>query len=159
MEQNHTKKNESKLSFAIDGKSFETNQQYLTGLDIRRIGNIPDSHDVYLTVPKPWKNELIENNVEINLARPEVEHFISLEREIKLTLIVNGKKKHWEKRTISFEEIVILAFVSYDPNPNKVYTVSYDMGPRHNPEGKMVVGDLVFVKNKMIFNVSATDKS
>jgi hypothetical protein len=74
-------------------------------------------------------------------------------------LIVNGREKSWKERTISFEQVVTLTFGSYDPNPAKVYTVTYDRGPHENPEGTMVKGDKVFTKNKMIFNVTATDKS
>jgi len=53
----------------------------------------------------------------------------------------------------------VLAFENYDQNPNKVYTVTYDRGPHANPEGSMVRGDKVFTTNKMIFNVTSTDKS
>jgi hypothetical protein len=77
----------------------------------------------------------------------------------KIILIVNGREKEWNKRKISFEEAVILAYGNYDISPNKVFTVTYDRGPHQNPEGSMVYGDIVFVKNKMIFNVTATDKS
>lgn len=77
----------------------------------------------------------------------------------KHILIVNGRDKTWSEKEISFENAVILAFGSYDANPNKVYTVTYDRGPHQNPEGSMVFGDVVFTKNKMIFNVTATDKS
>ncbi len=74
-------------------------------------------------------------------------------------LIVNGREKQWAEKTITFEQVVILAFGSYDNNQNKVYTVTYDRGPHENPEGSMVKGDSVLIKNKMIFNVTATDKS
>jgi phosphodiesterase/alkaline phosphatase D-like protein len=77
----------------------------------------------------------------------------------KLILIINGREKDWNKGQISFEEAVILAFGAYDNNPNRVYTVTYDRGAHQNPEGLMVYGDTVYVKNKMIFNVTATDKS
>lgn len=159
MDKNHTSSNEHMLRFTINGKQFEIGQQYITGRKLRELGEISPEHDVYLTVPKPWKNELISDEDQVNLARPEVEHFISLDKKIKIILVVNGREKPWEKNTISFEEIVTLAFGSYDPNPNKVYTVSYDKGPKQNPEGTMVKDNWVFVKNKMIFNVTATDKS
>lgn len=74
-------------------------------------------------------------------------------------LIVNGREKPWHEDSITFEQLVVLAFGSYDDNPNKVYTVTYDKGPHENPEGTMVKGDSVNVKNKMVFNVTATDKS
>jgi len=74
-------------------------------------------------------------------------------------LIVNGREKPWKEKTITFEQVVGLAFGSYDPNPNKIYTVTYDRGPHENPEGTIVKDDAVFTKNKMIFNVTCTDKS
>jgi hypothetical protein len=37
--------------------------------------------------------------------------------------------------------------------------VSYEDGPRKNPQGSLTEGQTVFVKNWMIFNVTATDKS
>lgn len=87
--------------------------------------------------------------------KPEQEH----ENQNHHVLIVNLKEKPWPGKKITFEEVVILAFGTYDSNPNKVYTVTYDRGPHENPEGSMVKGDSVFTKNKMIFNVTATDKS
>ena len=81
------------------------------------------------------------------------------ENNRKHILIVNGREKIWNEKKISFEEVVILAYGSFDNNPNKVFTVTYDRGPHQNPEGAMVFGDVVFIKNKMIFNVTSTDKS
>lgn len=77
----------------------------------------------------------------VNLARPEIEHFYSKDKHHKVTLIVNGRPKPWAEKTITFEQVVVLAFGSYDPNPNKVYTVTYDKGPhqkssRNNGEGR-----------------------
>ncbi len=40
-----------------------------------------------------------------------------------------------------------------------VYTVAYEDGPKQNPEGSMNKNQDVFVKNKMIFHATATDKS
>jgi hypothetical protein len=40
-----------------------------------------------------------------------------------------------------------------------VYTVAYEDGPKQNPEGSMLKGAIVFVKDKMIFHATATDRS
>lgn len=77
----------------------------------------------------------------------------------EVVIIVNGTPKKWEKKKVTFKEVVVLAFGSYDDNPNIVYTVAYEDGPRENPEGSMIKGSEVFVKNKMIFHATATDKS
>ena len=77
----------------------------------------------------------------------------------KVALIVNGEEKEWNSKEISFEQVVVLAFDSISNNPNICYTVTYKRGPGQNREGSMVKGDVVRVKNKMVFNVTSTDKS
>lgn len=147
------------LQLTIDGKQYEWHQQYITGAEIRKLGNIPPDDDVFLAIKKPWEDEPIADDTIVNLARPEIEHFYSKDKHQRITLIVNGRPKPWAEKTITFEQVVMLAFGSYDPNPNKVYTVTYDKGPHENPHGTMDKGDKVCVKDKMIFNVTCTDKS
>jgi hypothetical protein len=72
---------------------------------------------------------------------------------------VNGQKKTVTTKRVSFEEIVKLAFPTPPQGTNILYTVSYEDGPRINPQGSLKEGQSVFVKNWMIFNVTATDKS
>ena len=74
-------------------------------------------------------------------------------------IIVNAREKIWKEPTISFEQVIVLAFGVYDNNPNKGYTVTYSKGPKSNRESTMVRGSVVDVKNNMIFDVTATDKS
>ncbi len=74
-------------------------------------------------------------------------------------IIVNGTAKQWPKRQISFEEIITLAYGQYIDKPTMVYTVAYEDGPKQNREGSLIKGQVVFVKNKMIFHATATDKS
>jgi hypothetical protein len=147
------------LELTINGKKYEWNQQYITGSEIRRLGNIPHDDEIFLAIKKPWEDEPIIDDKQVNLARPEIEKFYSKNKLHKITLVVNGRPKEWTERAITFEQVVVLAFGSYDPNPNKVYTVTYDRGPHENPEGTMVKGDKVLTKDKMIFNVTCTDKS
>jgi hypothetical protein len=147
------------LPLTINDKRYEWYQEYITGAEIRKLGNIPIDDEIFLSIKKPWEDELIKDETKVNLARPEIEHFYSKEKNNNVTLIVNGRPKPWTEKKITFEQVVVLAFGTYDPNPAKVYTVTYDRGPSQNPEGSMVKGDVVFVKDKMIFNVTATDKS
>ncbi len=147
------------LLLTINEKLHEWHHEYITGEEIRKLGEIPIEDEIFLAVKRPWEDELIKNDTRVNLARPEIEHFFSKDKHFKAILIVNGREKPWNEKTITFEQVVVLAFGKYDNNPNKVYTVTYDRGPRHNPEGSLVKGERVFIKDKMIFNVTATDKS
>mgnify|MGYP001013372262 FL=1 len=146
-----------KLKYSIDGKNFETDKQYIKGSQIRRQGNIAADFQIYLDNKKPWEDDLIEDDEIVDLARPGKEKFYS-KKEVT-EFIVNGREKHWSQKTISFKQVVELAFGNYQENPDTVYTVTYTKGPHQNPEGSMVKGDNVFVTNKMVFNVTATNKS
>lgn len=146
------------LKLIINSEHYEWGQEYITGAELRKLGGISKEDEIFLVI-KDWPDELIPNDKEVNLARPGIEHFYSNEKCLEVTIIVNGEAKKWDKRKISFKEVVILAFGSYDSNPNIVYTVAYEDGPKENREGSMTKGTEVYVKNKMIFHATATDKS
>jgi hypothetical protein len=148
-----------KLKYSIDGKNFETDKQYIKGYQIRRKGNIAADFQIFLENKQPWEDDLIEDNEIVDLARPGKEKFYSKKEVIEFIIIVNGREKQWCEKTLSFKQVVELAFVNYQENPDTVYTVTYAKGPYQNPEGSIVKGDTVFVTNKMVFNVTATNKS
>lgn len=74
-------------------------------------------------------------------------------------IIVNAREKIWLGKDINFEQVVTLAFGILENNGNTAYTVTYKRGVDKKPEGSMVIGDSVHIKNKMIFNVTKTNKS
>lgn len=150
---------ENHLKLKINGKMYEWNEQYITGLEIKQLGGIPFEDEIYLAVKKPWDDELINNDSRVNLARPEIEYFFSEKKEKTFTIIVNGTPKLWDKRQIKFEEVIVLTYGKYIDKPTMVYTVAYEDGPLRNPEGSMVKDSKVFIKNNMIFHATATDKS
>ncbi len=76
-----------------------------------------------------------------------------------VTIIVNAREKKWSEKEISFEQVVKIAFPTPPPGENIVYTVTYRKGEGHKPEGTLTEGEQVKVKDGMIFNVTATDKS
>lgn len=80
------------------------------------------------------------------------------ENKKEVTIIVNGREKQFPKEDISFAEVVALAFDT-PPSPDTMYTVSYRRGHGNKPEGTLVEGQSVKVKEGMIFNVTATNKS
>ncbi|WP_421977509.1 multiubiquitin domain-containing protein [Roseivirga seohaensis] len=74
-------------------------------------------------------------------------------------IVVNGRAKPFDEKKISFEKVIVLAFGEISNNPNVFYTVTYKRGMGDKPEGSLVRGQEVRVKNKMIFNATCTDKS
>jgi hypothetical protein len=88
----------------------------------------------------------------------EDEHFHSGKPKV-YHIIVNGQQKTVTTKTVSYEEIVKLAFPDPITGPNIIYTVGYEDGPHHNPSGSLMPGGKVKVKDGMIFDVTPTDKS
>lgn len=77
----------------------------------------------------------------------------------EFTIIINGRKKEVTAKELSFEDIVNLAFDNNPPKgPNVVITVTYSKG-EDGKQGTLLPGDIVKIKNNMVFNVTATDKS
>jgi hypothetical protein len=148
-----------KLVFTVNGKSYQWPEQFITGKQIRKVAGIDADDLIYLDNDKPYKDNLIEDDEEVDLARPTVEHFYTVEVGFEATIIVNGQPKKWDKPRISFKEVIVLAYGSYNDSQTMVYTVAYEDGPKQNPEGSMLRDSVVFVKNKMIFHATATDKS
>lgn len=148
-----------KLKFTINDKSFDWDRQYITGAQIRKLGKIVEEDQIFLHIKDPYRDELIEDHTRVDLARSGIEHFYSKETPVEVIIIVNGSPKKWEKKQISFIELIVLAYGTYVDKPTMVYTVAYEDGPKQNPEGSMVKGQVVFVKTKMIFHATATDKS
>ncbi len=80
-------------------------------------------------------------------------------RNKEYTIIVNGRAKVVTKKELSFAEVVALAFDNPPQGPNVVITVTYRRGEGNKPEGSLIEGETVKIKEGMIFNVTATNKS
>lgn len=143
--------------FSVDGTPCRTECQFLTGQEIKHLAHVPDEFELYLVVPE-YRDELIEDDKVVNFARPGVERFEARKRHEGQMLIINTRPVPYEGHEISYEDVVKLA--GYDPNkPNRGYTITFEKGPRQNPQGGLAKGQKVIVKHLMQFNVNATDKS
>jgi hypothetical protein len=146
-----------KLQYFINGVEYTSYKQFVTGSELRFNGKIPNDHDIFLDIADEWEDDLIEDTEFVDLAREGKEKFISKIKE-KVSVNVNGTNHLWEKEMISFIEVVQLAGHQMT-NPNTAFTVAYENGDFSHPEGVLTNGKYVKVKNKMMFYVTATDKS
>lgn len=154
--EDHEHKNQVRIH--IDQKPYESPNP-TTGEKLYKLGHVQPGFDLFREVKGEREDPVIENDDEPVHLR-EDEHFHSGPTQPrKYIIIVNGQKKTITTKKVSFEEIVKLAFPTPPQGANILYTVSYEDGPRINPQGSLKEGQSVFVKNWMIFNVTATDKS
>ncbi len=122
------------------------------------LGEIPTGHHLYREVRGDDEDEPIFNRHE-EVELRENDHFYSTTDVFKgYTIVVNALPKTVHQNRVTFEEIVELAFPKH-PDRQTVYTVSYYNGPAKNPDGSLTKGKSVKIKNKMVFDVTATNKS
>lgn len=76
-----------------------------------------------------------------------------------VTIIVEGTPHEWPKDEISYAEVVTLEVPDFAQHPEKTYAVKYSRGTGKKPEGILVPGSSVKVKEGMIFSVSETGQS
>ena len=77
-----------------------------------------------------------------------------------VTIVVDGTPHEWEEKEISYDQVVDLAFDGNPPSGEQVdISVGYRRGHGDKPEGDLEPGQSVKVKNGMIFDVTATDRS
>lgn len=75
-------------------------------------------------------------------------------------IIIDGTPYEWKKEKISYEEVVDLAYDGEPPEGENVeITVAYHRGHGNKPEGDLAPGEKVKVKEGMVFDVTATDRS
>jgi len=79
-------------------------------------------------------------------------------RDKEVAIVVNGRAKTVAEKEISFDEVVKLAFPTPPAGENILYTVNYRRG-EGNKQGSLVEGQAIKVKEGMIFDVTATDRS
>lgn len=88
-----------------------------------------------------------------DVGAPEAEHHHEVE------IVVNGRPKTVESRTVTFTELVALAYDPVPSGPNIIFTVTYRGAAGSHHDGTLVAGESVEVKKGTVFNVSYTDKS
>jgi hypothetical protein len=101
------------LEFIIEGEKFETIDQYKTGAELKQLKGIPLETELYLSIAKPYNDELIENDKSVNLARPDKEYFFVKK---KLHFTINKEPFVWYKQFIRGIQIRELGNISSEEN-------------------------------------------
>ncbi len=158
LEKFKTFKSGESYRFTVDGRRFEWGAPEITGRMLKQLAEVDSNFfDVWLDVRNKGEDQVVADNEPIRLDEPGVERFYTA--EISLAIIVNGRSRVVNKRALSFSEIVQLAFPDSPVALNTIYTMVYKNGPDENPQGSLVEGQTITLKERMIINVTKTDKS
>lgn len=75
------------------------------------------------------------------------------------TIYVNGRPKEVTSKELTYLEVIRLAYENPPEGDNVLFTITYRKGQGNKPEGSLLPGDSVHIKDGMVFNVTHTDKS
>jgi hypothetical protein len=153
----HGHHHETVMRIHVNGKEHESPTPILADA-LYALASVPACEQLYREVQGDEEDEaILHGHEEVHLYKDE--HFYSRPEAFKgYTIIVNGTAKTVHQGTLTFEELVKLAY-PVPPAGQIVYTVTYRGGRKSQPDGTLTEGEKVKIKNKMIFNVTATDKS
>lgn len=140
----------------IDQKSYESPSP-TDGEALYKLGRIEPGNELFREIKGDREDPVVPNGPEL-IHLQEDEHFHSGKPTV-YRIIVNAQQKTVMTKTVTYEEIVKLAFPNPITGPNIIYTVGYEDGPHENPSGSLMPGGKVKVKDGMIFDVTPTDKS
>ena len=142
----------------IDQHGYESPNPTV-GEALYKLGSVKPGLVLYREVTGDREDKVIPDGPE-TVHLKEDEHFHSGPPEKKeFKIIVNARPKEAATDELSFNKIVALAFNPVPTGPNLLFTITYRHGPRENPQGNLLEGGTVKLKDGMIFNVTATDKS
>ena len=74
-----------------------------------------------------------------------------------ITIIINGRSYDFDKKEISYEEVLNLANINHS-SQNTMVIIVFERAD-NDQEGTLSSGDSIKVKEGMVFNVSTTNKS
>jgi len=144
----------------IDYEKYLVQQAALTGIELLKLTD--KDPDKYRILFKKCGDNTIEIPLETHFSflNPGIERFITEKRSpSNIVIIVNGREKSVPDKDLSFERLVELAFENPPTGQYVIFTITYRHGPCENREGMLIESKSVKIKNRMIFNVTATDKS
>jgi hypothetical protein len=147
---------DTRVRIHIDRKSYNSRNP-ITGKSLYELANVPETRDLFRELEDDQEDTLIpRDGTLIHLVHDD--HFYT-RRAKDVTLIVNLEEKSWDKKRISYEEVTLLAFGPPPPGIVITYTVEFEKGPRRNPEGSLIPGKSVKVREGMVFSVTETGRS
>lgn len=149
----------STYTFIVDGLSMVWPKKAISGKAVKTLVNKNEDDIEVLLEREDEPDKVIGDDDDIRLAADGVEKLKTRHAKTTVTIIVEGTPHGWDKKKISYAEVVTLEVPDYAHHPDITYSVNFTNGPHNRPEGDLAKGESVKVKDGMIFSVSETGQS
>lgn len=141
------------FSFTLDERGYEWGAPTIAVDELRALAGVPEERELVLDADE---DDVLEAGTELRLDRAGAERIRSRPvRARTVTIVVNGREKEVPRGRISHEQVLELAFGSCAPAVT--HTVTWR--DRGGDEGSLLPGESVRVREGMIFNATATNRS
>lgn len=144
------------FKLTLDDDELRWGKPVMSGTVLYGLAKPGNGEGVFLEVPG-GEDRLIEPGELIDLTQPGIERFITARKTFEI--IVNSRPRTVNARTVTFEQIVQLAFPGQH-EPNVVFSMTYRHAASTPHAGELGAGGSVDVKKKgTVFNVTRTVQS
>jgi hypothetical protein len=144
------------FKLALNDDELRWGKPVISGTVLYALAKPSDGEGVFLEVPG-GEDRLIKPGELIDLTQPGIERFITARKTFEI--IVNSRPRTVNARTVTFEQIVQLAFPGQH-EPNVVFSMTYRHAASTPHAGELGAGGSVDVKKKgTVFNVTRTVQS
>jgi hypothetical protein len=144
------------FKLTLNNDELRWGKPVISGTVLYGLAKPGDGEAVFLEVAG-GEDRLIEPGELIDLTQPGIERFITAPKTFEI--IVNSRPRAVNARTVTFEQIVQLAFPGQH-EPNVVFSMTYRHAASTPHAGELGAGGSVDVKKKgTVFNVTRTVQS
>lgn len=144
--------------FEINGREMRWGKPLISGRELAKLAKPGRDEAVFLDV-RGGTDRMIEPSELIDLSVSGIERFVSaLRPPVEIEIIVNTRKKLVRGPTITFEDIVALAFPG-PHDPNVVFSMTYRKAASVPQSGELGQNGSITIKQGTVFNVTRTVQS
>ena len=138
----------------IDREAYESRNP-TTGAALYELAHIAHHRELFQEVGGDHEDrEVLRDATVIHLKLDE--HFYS---QKAVTIYVNGEPHEETETRLSFEAVVKIAYPVPPSGACIEFTVTYRNGAPANPKGSLTAHHSVKIQNRMVFDVTPTDRS
>lgn len=144
------------FKLTLNDNELRWGKPVISGTILYGLAKPGEGEGVFLEVPG-GEDRLVEHGDLIDLTQPGIEQFITA--RLTFEIIVNSRPRTVNARTVTFEQIVQLAFPGQH-EPNVVFSMTYRHAASTPHAGELGAGGSIEVKKKgTVFNVTRTVQS
>jgi len=144
------------FKFKVDSNIFESEKSVISGAEMKSITGLSPDITIYQILDKKAGIKIIQNDSSVDLSVSGVEKFGVIIQNFSCTLKLNSSDIQWNKQYISYDEVVSLV---YGTNEVLKVSITYSHGPETNPNGNLLIGEIILVKDFIRITADGTVKS